>query len=94
MRINNMLLLGILGVGLWALMNGKINMQGNTEPTSQLDPNRSGVGIHNPAAAYCIQHGGRYQVGQTATGGQIGFCVLPNGQSYEEWDCYRRKLLG
>lgn len=38
----------------------------------------------NPASVHCERHGGRVEV-VNGTGGQTGYCHLPNGTVVEEW---------
>lgn len=38
----------------------------------------------NPASVHCERHGGRVEV-VNGTGGQTGYCHLPNGTVVEAW---------
>jgi len=45
--------------------------------------------VRNPAAVYCADvMGYKYQIVETADGGQKGLCILPNGEKCDEWDFY------
>jgi putative hemolysin len=46
--------------------------------------------IANPASVHCIERGGRLEI-VDEQGGQIGFCVLPDGRRVEEWAYYREE---
>jgi putative hemolysin len=41
--------------------------------------------ISNPAAVYCVDLGYDYQIVEEA-GGQVGYCVLPDGSTCDGWD--------
>jgi putative hemolysin len=43
----------------------------------------------NPASVYCEEHGGKLDIRQDATGGQVGICVFPNGSECDEWAYFR-----
>jgi putative hemolysin len=55
------------------------------EPEEQLTQ------IANPASTNCIEHKGTLKIITDKTGGQIGICVLPNGNECEEWALLRRE---
>jgi putative hemolysin len=41
--------------------------------------------LANPASVYCGEQGGKVEMRTDETGGQIGYCVFPNGSECEEW---------
>lgn len=43
------------------------------------------AGIPNPASKYCVENDGKLDIREDATGGQVGYCVFPNGAECEEW---------
>ncbi len=43
----------------------------------------------NPAATHCVEKGGEVQIRKDADGGEIGFCVFPDGSACEEWAFFR-----
>lgn len=47
------------------------------------------VGIANPASTNCANLGGRHEVQVGTDGGEVGFCVLPDGSICEEWNLFR-----
>lgn len=46
------------------------------------------VGTPNPASAYCVEQGGKLEI-RKETGGQVGYCHLPDGRVVEEWELFR-----
>lgn len=44
--------------------------------------------LPNPAAVYCIEKGGKYEIRETGNG-QVGICVLPDGTEIDAWDLFR-----
>lgn len=48
------------------------------------------IGMPNPASAYCEAQGYRLDIRKDPrTGGEVGYCVFPDGTSCEEWAFYR-----
>ena len=44
------------------------------------------VGMANPAAVYCSEHGGQWRMAKDPkTGNEYGMCVFPDGSECEEW---------
>ncbi|OTG66372.1 I78 family peptidase inhibitor [Acinetobacter silvestris] len=58
----------------------------NTAHKTDLKPK---VGMANPASQYCIDQGGKIEIKTDASGGQVGYCQLSNGQVVEEWAFFR-----
>jgi putative hemolysin len=52
---------------------------------------RPAPALENPASAFCEETGGRSETLQTASGDQIGICILPGGKIVEEWAYFRAK---
>ncbi len=48
-----------------------------------------GANMANPASTHCIEKGGEVQIRTDANGGQMGFCVFPDGSACEEWAFFR-----
>ena len=44
--------------------------------------------LANPASVFCIEQGGSLDI-VDETGGQVGYCTLPDGTRIEEWEYYR-----
>lgn len=47
--------------------------------------------LANPASQFCVQTGGRSEILQTASGAQLGICILPGGAIVEEWAYFRAR---
>ena len=48
----------------------------------------SPVGMPNPASQYCVEQGYQLEIRDEA-GGQVGYCIFPDGSECEEWAFYR-----
>ena len=47
------------------------------------------VGTKNPASTYCTEvMGYEYEIVTEVDGGQVGNCILPDGQKCDQWDFY------
>ena len=46
------------------------------------------VGIANPASEFCVAQGGTVEI-VDESGGQVGYCNLPDGTRVEEWEYFR-----
>ena len=46
-------------------------------------------GLANPASEYCEANGGTVEIREDESGGQIGYCIFPDGSECEEWAYYR-----
>lgn len=49
-------------------------------------------GFVNPAAKYCNILGYEYKIEKNDNGGEVGFCILPNGKKVNAWDFYKGKV--
>jgi putative hemolysin len=48
------------------------------------------IGMPNPASSYCAAQGYKLEIRtDPTTGGEVGYCVFPDGSSCEEWAFYR-----
>jgi putative hemolysin len=54
-------------------------------------PPTTGRGLANPASVYCVERGGEVEIVDEA-GGQVGYCLLPDGTRIEEWELYRSRV--
>jgi putative hemolysin len=43
----------------------------------------------NPASVYCEENGGKLEIRNDDSGGEVGFCLFPDGSECEEWAYYR-----
>ncbi|MBO9446608.1 DUF333 domain-containing protein [Ruegeria sp. R14_0] len=51
------------------------------------------VGLANPAATFCIEQGGQYEI-QDGENGQSGTCTLPDGSKQDAWEYFRAENMG
>ena len=49
---------------------------------------KEGVGMPNPASVHCADQGGKLDIRDEA-GGQVGYCIFPDGSECEEWAFFR-----
>ncbi|MEZ3501485.1 DUF333 domain-containing protein [Pantoea sp. KPR_PJ] len=68
-----------------ALITAGLQLTACAQQHSQPRP----LNMHNPAADWCIQSGGKLSQVQTDKG-VIGYCTLPSGERIEEWALYHR----
>jgi len=47
--------------------------------------------LANPASLFCAETGGRSEIVKTASGAQLGICILPGGEIVEEWAYFRAR---
>ncbi|MEM5828993.1 MAG: DUF333 domain-containing protein [Candidatus Aenigmatarchaeota archaeon] len=59
-----------------------------TEETCPDDCSLPKEEIANPAAVFCKRYGYEYRIEKTNKG-EIGYCLMPNGEACEEWEFYR-----
>jgi len=52
---------------------------------------RPASALANPASLFCAESGGRSEILQTASGAQIGICILPGGEIVDEWAYFRAR---
>ena len=45
--------------------------------------------LANPAAVYCGEQGGEYEIREHSDGGQYGVCVFDDGSECDAWDFFR-----
>lgn len=43
----------------------------------------------NPASVYCEENGGKLEIREDDSGGQMGYCVFEDGSECEEWAFFR-----
>lgn len=51
------------------------------------------VGLANPAATFCVEQGGQYEI-QDGENGQTGICTLPDGSKQDAWEYFRAENMG
>ena len=63
----------------WAFFRGDCS-QGEFSSSTQLA---------NPAAVFCIEQGGEYEIREHDDGGQYGVCIFDDGSECDAWDYFR-----
>ncbi len=43
----------------------------------------------NPAATFCVENNGEYQIRKNADGSEYGVCILPDGKEVDAWEYLR-----
>lgn len=51
----------------------------------------SNVGIANPASQTCEAYGYKIEIRKDEGGGEVGYCVFPDGKECEEWQFFRNE---
>jgi putative hemolysin len=54
-------------------------------PTETESPS---AGLANPASVFCEEQGGQLEI-RTEAGGEVGYCIFPDGSECEEWAYFR-----
>jgi putative hemolysin len=50
---------------------------------------RPALALANPASVFCAHSGGRSEMLRTASGAELGVCILRDGEVVEEWAWFR-----
>ena len=74
----------IFALILAALIISACTLQPAQAPTSP----ESSADMPNPASQHCADQGGKVEIRDEA-GGQVGYCIFPDGSECEEWAFYR-----
>jgi len=53
-------------------------------------PEDRAAGLANPAAVFCVEQGGRFEI-RDADAGSQGFCILPDGTEVDAWTYFREQ---
>ncbi len=69
-----------------ALLLSPLSLQAQELPP----PDDATLTLANPAAGYCIDNGGQYEI-RDGDKGQFGVCILPDGQEIDAWDYFRQQ---
>lgn len=66
-----------------------------TETSDTLPPNKEDTqaDMPNPASVHCEANGGLLEIRKDETGGEVGYCLFPDGSECEEWAFYRGECL-
>jgi putative hemolysin len=97
MRRGVRILLGIVGGLLLACLVGLLVFYVLFVPVRSSGPNQEpevtvapdGIGLPNPASAYCEEQGGRLDMRTADDGSEYGLCIFTDGSECEEWTFYR-----
>jgi putative hemolysin len=54
----------------------------------KIGPTEAAPGMPNPASEFCVEQGYELEIRDEA-GGQVGYCLFPDGSECEEWAFYR-----
>lgn len=68
-------LLAFLGIGL------------ATSAAAQLPETKTTMA--NPAATFCIENGGAYEIREDDAGNKLGYCILSDGTEVDAWEFIR-----
>ncbi len=81
----------IMCVGDWKynLDNAMCEFVCRTEEVKE-ETKETNVQLANPASTYCVQKGYTLEIRDEA-GGQVGYCVFPDGNECEEWRFFREE---
>jgi putative hemolysin len=52
------------------------------------------VQMANPASQYCVMHGYVLKMRKDEGGGDVGYCIFPDGNECEEWKFFRNECGG
>jgi len=55
-------------------------------------PTGSAPGLPNPASKSCADQGYKVEI-RTEAGGEVGYCIFPDGSECEEWAFYRGECV-
>lgn len=80
------ILAAFVGIVFWYTLT-----PGTPAPVQQAAPQEQSAGIANPASVNCVATlGGQLEiVNDEASGGEVGYCHLPDGRVCEEWGLMR-----
>lgn len=73
----------LVGLGVVALATAACGAQPQSTPTP------SAPGLPNPASVFCEEQGGRLEIRDDASGGQVGICIFVDGSECDEWAFFR-----
>ena len=58
-------------------------------PAAEAARTPESAGLANPASVHCEEQGGRVEIRTGDHGGQLGYCIFPDGSECEEWTFFR-----
>lgn len=57
------------------------------------EPSQTTTALANPASVFCVEQGGEVEI-VDEEGGQVGYCILPDGTRIEEWEYFEQQTGG
>ena len=67
------------------------NIENLSKPKPSIDQKKDDINtMANPASVFCVESGGKLEI-REGEGGQIGYCIFPDGSEYEEWQYFRSR---
>ncbi len=76
----------VVALLLTALVSVACGREPSPVPTA--GTTESPLDMANPASKYCVDQGYKLEIRDEA-GGQVGYCIFPDGSECEEWAFYR-----
>lgn len=78
--------LGILFLAVGAAMTGCSTKKADDgQPAATVLP--------NPAATFCVENGGSYEIHRAAEGSESGVCILADGAEVDAWDYFQKETV-
>jgi|GEM_PF-2199724 len=74
---------------IYAPSSLKKNTQKNENIPSIEYATSSDAGIANPASQVCEAYGYKIEIRRDEGGGEVGYCIFPDGKECEEWQFFR-----
>ncbi len=60
-------------------------------PNGANDQQPGATGLSNPAAVYCVDKGGTYEIRRADDGSETGICILDDGTEVDAWAYFREQ---
>jgi predicted amidohydrolase YtcJ len=70
-------------IGIWGTV-----LEGRLQPVEVAE---DGATLVNPAATFCLDQGGRYEIRRDEAGAAQGICILDDGTEIDAWEFLRRE---
>ena len=67
-----------------AAMTGRIPARAENEQPAA-------TALPNPAAVFCVENGGTYEIRRAGNGSEIGICILADGTEVDAWAYFREQ---
>ena len=61
------------------------------QPEKPADGQPAATDLANPAATFCVEKGGTYQIRRATNGSESGICILSGGTEVDAWDYFRKE---